>query len=77
MLIGSLVMVIIDMPDGCENTHVYGQVGVITEIYKHYNGECDYTVHNKFGDFVYGKDQIRELTDEECRDALYAMLVSA
>lgn len=76
MLIGSLVMVIVDMPDGCDDTHVYGQIGVISETYRHDDGTYDYTVHNKFGDFVYGRDQIRELTDEECRDALYAMLIN-
>ena len=74
MMIGTLVMVIVDTPDGCDNTHVYGQIGVVTETYRHENGIYDYTVHNKFGDYIYGKDQIRELTDEECRDALYAML---
>lgn len=76
MLLGSLVKVIVDMPDGCNNTHVYGEIGVISEIYRHDNGTYDYTVHNKSGDFVYGLDQIRELTDEECRDALYDMLIN-
>ncbi len=74
MMIGTLVMVIVDTPDGCDDTHVYGQIGVVTGIYRHENGMYDYTVHNKFADYIYGKDQIRELTDEECRDALYAML---
>ena len=76
MLLGSLVMVIVDMPDGCDDTHVYGDIGVITEIYKYKDGTKDYTVHNKSSDFVYGREQIRELTDEECRDALYAMLMN-
>ena len=76
MLIGSLVMAIVDMPDGCDNTHVYGDIGVISEIYRYPNGTYDYTVHNKSGDFVYGRNQIRELTDEEYRDALYAMLIN-
>ena len=76
MLLGSLVMVIVDMPDGCYDTNVYGEIGVISEIYRHDNGTYDYPVHNKSGDFVYGRDQIRELTDEECRDALYAMLIN-
>ena len=75
MSIGSLVRVIVDMPDGCNDTYVYGQIGVVTEIFKHVYGVYDYTVHNDFGDYEYGIDQIRELTDEECRDALYAMLV--
>lgn len=75
MMIGSLVKVIVNTPDGCDDTNVYGQVGVVTEMYRYDNGTYDYTVHNKFGDFVYGRDQIRELTDEECRDALYAMLI--
>ena len=76
MLIGSLVKVIVDMPDGCYNTHVYGEIGVISETYRHDNGTYDYTVHNKSCDFVYGRNQIRELTDKECRDALYDMLIN-
>ncbi len=76
MLLGSLVMVIVDTPDGCADTHVYGEIGVISEIYRCDNGTYDYTVHNKSSDFVYGRDQIRELTDEECRDALYKMLIN-
>lgn len=76
MLLGSLVRVIVDTPDGCVNTHVYGEIGVISETYRYDDGTYDYTVHNKFGDFVYGRDQIRELTDEECRDALYDMLIN-
>lgn len=75
MEIGTLVKVIVDMPDGCYNTHVYGEIGAISEIYRHNNGTYDYTVHNKSGDFVYGCDQIRELTDEECREALKAELM--
>ena len=47
MLLGSLVKVIVDMPDGCDNTHVYGEIGVISEIYRNDNGIYDYTVHNK------------------------------
>ena len=76
MSIGSLVKVIVDMPDGCYNTNVYGEIGVISEIYRYDNGTYDYTVHNKYGDFVYGRDQIRELTDKECRDALHDMLIN-
>lgn len=76
MLLGTLVKVIVDMPDGCFDTHVYGEIGVISEIYRCDNGTYDYTVHNKSGDFVYGRDQIRELTDEECRDALRDMLIN-
>ena len=76
MLLGSLVKVIVDIPDGCDDTHVYGEIGVITEIYRGDNGTYDYTVHNKSSDFVYGCDQIRELTDKECRDALYNMLIN-
>ena len=75
MLIGTLVMVIVDMPDGCYDTHVYGDIGVITKIERHVTYETDYTVHSHNGDYVYGKDQIRELTDEECREALYAELM--
>ena len=76
MLLGSLVKVIVDTPDGCYNSHVYGEIGVISEIYRRDDGTYDYAVHNKFGDFWYGHNQIRELTDKECRDALYAMLIN-
>lgn len=76
MLLGSLVKVIVDTPDGCDDTHVCGEIGVISEIYCRDDGTYDYTVHNKSSDFVYGLDQIRELTDKECRDALHNMLIN-
>lgn len=72
-LIGTLVKVIVEHPDGCE-ANVYGEIGVVSKIERWVDGTVDYTVHNKSGDFVYGREQIRELTDEECRDALYALL---
>lgn len=75
MSIGTLVMVIVDMPDGCDDTYVYGDIGVITKIEEHVTYETDYTVRGHNGDYVYGKDQIRELTDEECREALFAELM--
>lgn len=66
MEIGTLVMVIVDRLDGCcEKTITKGEKGVITAVEK-----GDYEVHNHYGDFWYGADQIRELTDEECREAL-------
>ena len=75
MMLGTLVMVVVDKPDGCYNVHVCGQIGVITEIYRYHDGVYDYTVRNKFGEeYIYGSDEIRELTDKECRDVLYEML---
>lgn len=70
MLIGTIVMVIVDHPDG-STKNTFGEIGVVTKIEHHATYETDYTVHNHSGDYLYGKNQIRELTDEECRDALY------
>lgn len=75
MKIGTLVMVIVDRPDGCDDTHTYGDIGIISEIEHHVTYGTDYTVHNHNSDFIYGADQIRELTDEECREALKAELM--
>ena len=71
MEIGTLVMVIVDRPDGCcEKTITKGEKGVITAVEK-----GDYEVHSHYGAYWYGCDQIRELTDEECREALKAELM--
>ena len=52
MEIGTLVMVIVDRPDGCcEKTITKGEKGVITAVEK-----GDYEVHNHYGDFWYGCD---------------------
>ena len=65
MKFGSSVKVIVDHPDGStENT--FGEIGVITTVIDNF----DFEVHNHSGDYWYGADQIRELTDEECREAL-------
>lgn len=69
--LGSFVMVIVERPDGCtENVKTYGEIGVISKIEK-VNDEYDYTVHNHVGDFIYGKDQLKLLTNEQISFALY------
>lgn len=75
MELGTLVIVTVDHPDG-STTQTLGDVGIITKIEYHATFDDDYTVHTLHSDYAYGKDQIRELTDEECRDALYAMLIN-
>lgn len=68
---GTLVKVTVDRPDGCsENVYTKGEIGVISRIEHHVTFGTDYTVHNRYGDYIYGIDQFRELTDDECRDAL-------
>lgn len=74
MEIGDLVMVIVDNPDG-SNDFTRGNIGVITNIQHFDNGSDDYTVHTPFSDYLYGIDQIRQITDEEARLALYNLLV--
>ena len=77
MEIGSIVMVIVDKPDGCENINTYGEIGVITEKEMYHDG-IGYTVVNRRtrSEFVYSSNQIRELTDEECRLALSNLLMN-
>lgn len=75
ILIGSLVMVIVEHPDGCDNTETYGDIGVVTKIEK-VTDKYDYTVHNINSDYLYGAEQLRLLTDEECREALYSTLIN-
>ena len=73
MELGTLVIVIVDHPDG-STTKTLGDVGIITKIEHHATFDDDYTVHALHSDYIYGKDQIRELTDEECRISLYNLL---
>lgn len=75
MLIGSIVMVIVEHPDGCPEVNVYGDVGVITEIKRRKDGEYDYIVHTETNDYCYWTEQIREMTDEEIKLALYNLLM--
>lgn len=74
MKIGTIVVVTVDKPDGCDYTITKGDIGVISEIEHHVSYDTDYTVHTKTSDYVYGIDQIREATDEECRKELYRLL---
>lgn len=74
MLLGSIVMVIVDHPDG-STENVYGNVGVITTIERRKDGKYDYTVHTEASDYLYGVEQIREMTDEEIKFALYNLLM--
>lgn len=73
--LGSIVRVVVSKPDGCDNTITYGDIGIVTEIEHWVSYDSDYTVHTYNSDFVYGIDQIRELTDEECREALKVELM--
>ena len=75
MLVGSIVMVIVEHPDGCPEVSVYGDVGVITKIRKGKSGAYDYIVHTETSDYFYGADQIRKMTDEEIKFALYNLLM--
>ena len=74
MKFGDLVMVITDYPDGSTD-YTYGNVGVISKIENHVTYGPDYTVHTMSSDYMYGEDQIRELTDEEARLALQTILM--
>ena len=73
MELGALVIVTVDHPDG-SIMPTLGDVGIITKIEHHVTYDDDYTVHTLFSDYVYGKDQIMELTDKECRISLYNLL---
>jgi len=73
MKLGSLVIVTVDYPDGSTEMTL-GDVGIITRI-EHMSYGDDYTVHTPYSDYVYGEDQIRELRDDECRTALYNLLM--
>ena len=64
--LGSIVKVIVDHPDGVVNDITNGEIGVIITIIDN----VDYEMHNHYGDYWYGADQIMELTDEECKEAL-------
>ena len=73
MKIGSIVIVTVDHPDGSQKI-TKGDIGVISEIEHYVSSDTDYTVHTKTSDYVYGINQIREATDEECRKELYRLL---
>ncbi len=75
MELGTLVIVTVDHPDG-STTQTLGNVGIITKIEHHATFDDDYTVHALHSDYIYGKDQIRELTDKECRNVLYDILIN-
>lgn len=74
MELGTLVIVTVDHPDGCPTTQTLGDVGIITKIEHYVTYGDNYTVRTLHSDYVYGKDQIRELTDKECRISLYNLL---
>ena len=71
--VGSLVMIIVEHPDG-SNTETYGDIGVVSKI-ENITGVCDYTVRTKNSAYLYGVEQIRLITDDECREALRNILM--
>jgi len=66
MKFGSIVRVVVDRPDGThEPVITKGEIGVVVTVLND-----SYEVKNHFGEYWYTEEQMRELTDEECRDAL-------
>ncbi len=66
MKFGSIVRVVVDRPDGTYKPVITkGEIGVVVTVLND-----SYEVKNHFGEYWYTEEQMMELTDEECRDAL-------
>lgn len=75
--VGSIVTITIDNPDGLEEMHMNGTVGVVSSFCEgddNYDPSWRIDTDNMVG-FLYGREQFREATKEEMESKLRELLM--
>ena len=71
--IDDVVVITCEHPAGV-TTPVFGNIGIIYDVFDH-NGEMEYTVKDIFrNDFVYIESELRKATDEEISEAFVEVM---
>lgn len=75
--VGSIVTITVDNPDGLEEMHMNGTVGIVSEYYEGsdtYDPSWRIDTDSTEG-FLFGKEQFREATKEEMENRLRELLM--